>query len=104
MDLVLGSGKWLKFWKAAGRSLGVGLRACAPQVGRTGWLVGWLVGWQVGLIGWLAGWPVRRSVEVPAAEAVGQADLVDGEPGVALQVQQLSQVDLEPATLLRLST
>ena len=30
-------------------------------------------------------------------KAVGQADLVDGEPGVALQVQRLSQVDLEVA-------
>ena len=46
--------------------------------------------------------PVRRE------ETVGQADLVDGKPGVALQVQGLSQVSSkslsEPATLLRLST
>ena len=26
-------------------------------------------------------------------KAVGQADFVDGEPGVALQVQRLSQID-----------
>ena len=35
--------------------------------------------------------PVRRE------ETVGQADLVDGEPGVALQVQGLSQVYLKVA-------
>ena len=35
--------------------------------------------------------PVRRE------ETVGQADLVDGQPGVALQVQGLPQVDLEVA-------
>ena len=28
---------------------------------------------------------------------VGQADFVDGKPGVALQVQRLSQVDLKVA-------
>ena len=40
-------------------------------------------------------------VEVAAAirrqKAVGDSDLVDGQPGVALQVQGLSQVDLEVA-------
>ena len=65
---------WTLFWGAEsgssfGRrqvacSLGVGLRACAPQVGRTGWLVGWLVGWLAGWADWLAGWlPVGRSVD-----------------------------------------
>ena len=49
--------------------------------------------------------PVQRAqrgvnpVEVAARgqKAVGQADLVDGEPGVALQVQGLSQVYLKVA-------
>ena len=41
----------------------------------------------------------RRQAPAPVSgeEAVGQADLVDGQPGVALQVQGLSQVDLEVA-------
>ena len=46
--------------------------------------------------------PVEVAALVRGQEAVGQANLVDGQPGVALQVQQLSLS--EPATLLRLST
>ena len=53
--------------------LGVGLRARAPQVGRTGWLAGWLVGWQVGLIG--CGRSVGRSVDGLAAWLVGRLRL-----------------------------
>ena len=41
--------------------------------------------------------PVQVAAPVRREETVGQADLVDGEPGVALQVQRLSQVDLEVA-------
>ena len=42
--------------------------------------------------------PSRGSGPVRGQKAVGQAaNLVDGEPGVALQVQGLSQVDLEVA-------
>ena len=41
--------------------------------------------------------PVEVAAPVCREETVGQADLVDGEPGVALQVQRLSQVDLEVA-------
>ena len=59
--------------------------------------------------------PVQRErgvnpveVAVRREETVGQADLVDGKPGVALQVQGLSLSTSkslsEPATLLRLST
>ena len=39
----------------------------------------------------------RGSGPVRGQKAVGQADLVDGEPGVALQVQGLSQVYLKVA-------
>ena len=38
-----------------------------------------------------------RSSRSFGQKAVGQADLVDGEPGVALQVQGLSQIYLEVA-------
>ena len=38
--------------------------------------------------------PVEVAATVRREETVGQADLVDGEPGVALQVQGLSQVYL----------
>ena len=41
--------------------------------------------------------PVEVAAPVRGQKAVGQADLVDGEPGVALQVQGLSQVDLKVA-------
>ena len=41
--------------------------------------------------------PVEVAAPVRREETVGQADLVDGEPGVALQVQGLSQVDLKVA-------
>ena len=41
--------------------------------------------------------PVEVAAPVRREETVGQADLVDGEPGVALQVQGFSQVDLEVA-------
>ena len=41
--------------------------------------------------------PVEVAAPVRREETVGQADLVDCEPGVALQVQGLSQVDLEVA-------
>ena len=37
---------------------------------------------------------VKVAAPVRGQKAVGQADLVDGEPGVALQVQGLSQVYL----------
>ena len=45
--------------------------------------------------------PVEVAAPVRGQKAVGQADLVDGEPGVALQVQGLSQTSKslsEPAT------
>ena len=71
---------WTSFWGAEsfGRRqvacfLGVGLRARAPQVGRTGWLAGWLIGWQVGLIG--CGRSVGRSVDGLAAWLVGRLRL-----------------------------
>ena len=52
--------------------------------------------------------PVEVAAPVRGQKAVGQADVVDGEPGVALQVQGLSRSTSkslsEPATLLRLST
>ena len=52
--------------------------------------------------------PVEVAAAVRGQEAVGQANFVDSEPGVALQVQRLSQIDLKVAvragTLLRLST
>ena len=41
--------------------------------------------------------PVEVAAPVRREETVGQADLVDGEPGVALQVQGLSQVYLKVA-------
>ena len=41
--------------------------------------------------------PVEVAAPVRGQKTVGQADLVDGEPGVALQVQGLFQVDLEVA-------
>ena len=41
--------------------------------------------------------PVQVAAPVRREETVGQADLVDGEPGVALQVQGLSQVYLKVA-------
>ena len=41
--------------------------------------------------------PVEVAAPVRQEETVGQADLVDGKPGVALQVQGLPQVDLEVA-------
>ena len=41
--------------------------------------------------------PVEVAAPVRREETVGQADLVDGEPGVALQVQGLFQVYLEVA-------
>ena len=41
--------------------------------------------------------PVEVAAPVRGQKAVGQADLVDGEPGVALQVQGLSQVYLKVA-------
>ena len=39
--------------------------------------------------------PVEVAAPVRQEETVGQADLVDGEPGIALQVQGLSQVYLK---------
>ena len=39
--------------------------------------------------------PVEVAAAIRQEEAVGQADLVDGEPGVALQVQGISQVYLK---------
>ena len=41
--------------------------------------------------------PVEVAAPVRREETVGQADLVDGKLGVALQVQGLPQVDLEVA-------
>ena len=41
--------------------------------------------------------PVEVAAPVRREETVGQADLVDGKPGVALQVQGLSQVYLKVA-------
>ena len=41
--------------------------------------------------------PVEVAAPVRREESVGQADLVDGKPGVALQVQGLSQVYLKVA-------
>ena len=41
--------------------------------------------------------PVEVAAPVRGQEAVGQADFIDGEPGVALQVQRLSQVNLKVA-------
>ena len=41
--------------------------------------------------------PVEVAAPVRGQKAVGQADLVDGEPGIALQVQGLSQVYLKVA-------
>ena len=46
-----------------------------------------------GKVGADPGGPVRGQ------KAVGQADFVDGKPGVALQVQRLSQVDLKVTVL-----
>ena len=37
--------------------------------------------------------PVEVAAPVRREETVGQADLVDGEPGIALQVQRLVHVD-----------
>ena len=46
-----------------------------------------------------------KPVEVPAPvcqeEAVGDSDLIDSQPGVALQVQRLSQVYLWPSAARR---
>ena len=41
--------------------------------------------------------PVEVAAPVRREETVGQADLVDGKPSVALQVQGLSQVYLKVA-------
>ena len=41
--------------------------------------------------------PVEVAAPARREETVGQADLVDGKPGVALQVQGLSQVYLKVA-------
>ena len=42
-------------------------------------------------------YPVQVAAPVCREEAVGDSDLVDGQPGVALQVQRLSQVYLKVA-------
>ena len=55
-------------------------------------------------------YPVQVAAAISREEAVGDSDLIDSQPGVALQVQRLTQVYFnskslsEPATLLRLST
>ena len=41
--------------------------------------------------------PVQVAAPVCREEAVGDSDLIDGQPGIALQVQRLSQVHLEVA-------